>query len=247
MGAGGATLQAVLLLCVLVPLSGLLSGALAYLGGAMQPMSAALLTWGLAAIGAVTVVQGLERMRYPHPTLGLCNVMTILRATSITIMAGLLAVPEALDPVTGLGWGLVLVALITLMLDGVDGWAARRARLHSAFGARFDMESDVAFAIVMAALAWQSGQVGLWFLALGLMRPAFLVLGWLNPALRQPLPDAFWRKTVAAMQMIVQVVILAPIVPPNGAALLAMGLLAMVGTGFAHDIRWLLARAPGRA
>lgn len=238
-----ASLQAMLLMCLLVPASGMFAALLAYAGGAERPYAAALLTWVIACGGAVAVLQGLERTRYPHAALGLCNIMTILRAASIAVLAGLLATPEALDPVTGLGWALVVLALITLMLDGVDGWAARRSGLRSAFGARFDVESDVAFALVMAALAWQAGHVGAWFLALGLMRPAFLVAGAVLPALRRPLPDAFWRKTVAAAQMGLQVVLLAPVLSPAVSHALGAGLLAVVAMAFAVDIRWLLARA----
>lgn len=238
--AGGALLQAALLLGVLVPLTGLLAAALAHSGGAENPYHAGMLTWLVAAGGAATILYGLEHGGYPHASLGLCNTMTILRAAGIAILAGLLATPQALDPVTGLGWTLVLLAAITLSLDGVDGWAARRSGLRSAFGARFDMESDVAFALVMAALAWQGDKVGAWFLALGLIRPAFLLAGAVLPALRQPLPEAFWRKTIAAVQMGVQVVLLAPILPGGVTQVLAAGLLAMVASGFAVDIRWLL-------
>ncbi len=235
--------QALALVVLLVPLAGLGAAGLAHVGGAAQPLHAALLTWGLATAGGLIILQALERMNYPHSRLGVCNIMTLLRAAAITMLAGLLATPEVLHPETGLGWALVVLAVITLMLDGVDGWAARRSGLRSEFGARFDMEADVGFAIVMAALAWQSGQVGIWFLALGLLRPAFLLAALLLPALRHPLPDAYWRKSIAAVQMGVQVAILTPIIAPTVAQLLGASLLLGVALGFAVDIRWLLTRA----
>ncbi len=243
MSTGGAQFHALLLACLIVPLSGFAAAWLANAGGAAQPKLAAILTWVIASIGAVAVSHGLERLNYPHARLGLCNTLTLLRAASIAALAGLLATPEVLDPASGLGWGLVLLALLTLSLDGVDGWAARRSGLRSDFGARFDMETDVAFALVLAALAWQSEKVGIWFLALGLIRPAFLLAGLILPALRHPLPDAFWRKTVAAVQMGGQVLILAPIVTPGLSHVLGIILMAGVTTGFAVDIRWLQRRA----
>jgi phosphatidylglycerophosphate synthase len=169
----------------------------------------------------------------------------MLRAAGIAALAGLLVVPGALDPVGGLGWILVALAALVLALDGADGWAARRSGLRSTFGARFDVEADVAFALVMAALAWQAGKVGVWFLALGGLRPAFLLARALWPQLRTPLPEAMWRKRVAAVQMVVQVVLMAPVIVPPVSYLLAGVLLAGVILSFAVDIRWLL-RQPRR-
>ena len=67
-----------------------------------------------------------------------------------------------------------LVATLTALLDAVDGALARRSGLASDFGARFDMETDAAFTLVLCALVLQAGQAGPWVLAAGLMRYAFV-------------------------------------------------------------------------
>ena len=72
--------------------------------------------------------------------------------------------------------------------DAADGALARRQGLASAFGARFDMETDAAFTLVLSALVWQAGQAGAWVLASGLMRYAFVGAAIALPWLAGPLP-----------------------------------------------------------
>jgi phosphatidylglycerophosphate synthase len=235
-----AQVQAALILAGLVPGAAMLAQALAEDGGARAPALSGLLTLAICLVGGAGVLWGLERARYPHARLGLCNAVTLLRAAGIAVLAGLVIAPQALAGPQGLGWALVGLAGAVLALDFVDGWAARRSGLRSDFGARFDVETDVVFAIVLAALAWQAGKVGVWFLALGALRPAYLAAGALVPALRAPLPPAMWRKSVAAVQMTAQVALLAPVIAPPWSQGLAAAVLGGVMLSFAVDIRWLL-------
>ena len=235
-----AALQGAVLLAVIFPFALASAYALALVAGASRPGFSAALTFALYTAGALVVLRDLMSAgRYPHARLGLCNAITLTRAAGIAVMAGLV-----FAPVTGLGWLLVALAGGLLVLDGLDGWAARRARLQSAFGARLDVESDVAFALTLAALAVALGQVGPWFLLLGLMRPLFLGAGRIWPALRAPLPEARWRKRMAALQMTVQVVLIAPVLAPPLSVWLGAGMLAAMLVSFAVDIRWLLRQTP---
>jgi phosphatidylglycerophosphate synthase len=111
--------------------------------------------------------------------------------------------------------------------------------MASAFGARFDMETDAALLLVLAVLAWQLGKAGPWVLAVGLMRYAFVAAGAAAPWLRDPLPPSFRRKAVCAVQMVALVAALAPIVAPRASALLAAAALAALCYSFAADVRWL--------
>ncbi|MGY6548131.1 MAG: CDP-alcohol phosphatidyltransferase family protein [Roseinatronobacter sp.] len=238
-GVRPVVLQAIALLGALVPLAALASYALADLAGALQPASAGALTLGIGLVGAGAILIALGNPdRFPHPRLGLCNGVTLTRAAGIAVMAG-----QLMAPLQGLGWGLVALAGLVLALDAVDGWAARRAGLQSRFGARLDVESDVAFALTLAALAVALGQVGPWFLALGLLRPSYLAAGRIIPALRAPLPDAQWRKRLAALQMTAQVVLIAPIVAPPVSSALGAAILGAMVLSFGFDIRGQLIRA----
>ena len=78
---------------------------------------------------------------------------------------------------TALAWAATALAILTSALDGVDGWLARRSTLASAFGARFDMETDALLIMVLSALAWRWDRAGAWVLACGLMRYAFVAAG----------------------------------------------------------------------
>lgn len=214
---------------------------LAVFQGADAPQYAALATLAICVAGSFLVLHGLS-VAYPYARLGLCNILTMTRAAGIAVMAGLLVVGSGAPP----DWSLVLLAGGVLAIDALDGWAARRSGLSSAFGARFDVEADVAFAVVMAALAWQTGKVGPWFLALGALRPTFLLARAAWPRLRGDLPDAMWRKSVAALQMTVQVLLLAPVIVPPVSQVIGAALFAAVVVSFAVDIRWLLTRPRGR-
>ena len=225
------------------------SYALALSGGAAQPLLPALMTLALCLVGGAFILRGLGSDSYPHAALGLCNVVTMTRGAGIAVLAGLIAAPQALAEGGGFGWGVLALAVVVLALDGLDGWLARRSGLRSRFGARFDVEADVIFALVMAALAVSAGKVGLWFLALGMLRPAFLLAGLLWPVLRAPLPDQRWRKVMAALQMSAQVALLAPLIAPPLSVVLGAGILGAMVLSFLVDIRWLIRHgtAPRRA
>lgn len=203
-------------------------------GAGAGPVALALAVF-VAVSGAMLL--GL-RVSYPHARLGACNGVTLLRAGMISVLAAALLLPQRLDE-TGLAWALAGIALIALILDGVDGWAARRARLTSRFGARFDMEVDVSFALILALLVWQAGSVGIWVLALGLLHPAFLLLSLVWPALRAPLPEARWRKALCVVQMLALIALITPALPPALAPWLAGTVLGVLAAGFGRDILWL--------
>lgn len=239
-----ARAQAAALLALLVPAATLFSFALAEASGSPVSGRAAVLTLLVCVAGGALALRGLTPAYYPHTRLGLCNVITLTRAAGIAVLAGLVVTPTALTSPTVLEWGLVILAGAVLTLDLVDGWAARRSGLRSDFGARFDVETDVAFAVVLALLAWQADKVGVWFLALGALRPAFLLARALWPWLGASLPDAMWRKTVAATQMIAQVALLAPVITPPFSTLLGAAVLGGVVASFIYDITGLYRRRP---
>jgi len=238
---GGVLMQASAVLVGLVPLAMVLSFVLAAREGAPSPMLPALLSGGIAALGGAAVLWGLRVDFYPHDRFGLANIITLARGAGIAALAGLVV-----TPLQGGGWTIPLIAAALLALDGLDGRIARKSGLASRFGARFDMESDVAFALVLALLAWQADKAGVWFLLLGLLRPLYLGAARLWPELNTPLPPSRRRKTAAGLQMAGQVLVLAPVVVPPISVVLAGVLLAGMMLSFAVDIRWQVrqGRAP---
>ena len=110
-------------------------------------------------------------------------------ANVITLVRAVLAVVVAVIGPTGLGLAVVVVAL---SLDWVDGQVARRTGTTSAFGARFDMETDAFLILVLSAYAAPS--YGWWVLLIGAARYLLWLAERVLPWLRRPVPPRYWRK-----------------------------------------------------
>ncbi|MFC4529351.1 CDP-alcohol phosphatidyltransferase family protein [Sphaerisporangium dianthi] len=135
---------------------------------------------------------------------------------------------------------IVVLATVALILDGVDGHVARRTATVSELGARFDMETDAFLILVLSVHA--AASTGVWVLAIGAMRYVFVAAAWAAPWLRAPLPPSFARKTVAALQGIILVIVSAEVVPGAVATGLAGLALASLVWSFGRDIWWLWLR-----
>ena len=207
---------------------------------------------GMAGLTLFTaLVVAFERLlagNHPYPRLGAANRITLARAGVACLIAS-----RTLDPApfgTSERWMLVALAGCALLLDGTDGWAARRQGLASAFGARFDMEVD-AFAIaVLAVTAVKSGAVPCWVLAIGAMRYLYLCAGRRFPVLRRPPPARAFadrrRKTIAVVQSLALLCGLAPSTPPGWVAAVCALALGLLTYSFAADIVILLSAEPHR-
>ena len=195
-------------------------------------MSAALVAAG--ALGVVLLLIGLLLPgRYPHARFGLCNLVTLARAALVAGLIGLLWVGVH-------GWVVFAVATLGLALDGVDGWLARKAGLSSAFGARFDMETDAALALVLAAHVWVAGMTGAEILILGVMRYVFVLGVWPFPWLSAALPERFGRKLVCVFQIAALILLQVPDLPRGVALMIAWPAVAALIWSFGRDTLWLL-------
>ncbi len=149
------------------------------------------------------------------------------------VRAALALVVAALGPD---GAGLVLV-VVALALDWVDGRVARRTGTASAFGARFDMETDAFLIAVLSAYA--APAYGWWVLAIGGARYALWLAERVLPWLRRPVPPRYWRKVVAAVQGVVLAAAGSGLLPyPLAEALLVVA-LALLAESFGRDVWWL--------
>jgi diaminohydroxyphosphoribosylaminopyrimidine deaminase/5-amino-6-(5-phosphoribosylamino)uracil reductase len=187
-----------------------------------------------AAVAALVVI-GVPS-HAPHRHFGTANAITLTRAAFASLLVGLLAVPPPSDGERMAVAGLVLVGLA---LDGADGWAARRFATASRFGARFDMETDAFFILVLSFLAQAWTGIGAWVLAIGLMRYVFAGAGFLFPWLAAPLPDSLRRKAIAVLQVATLAAALLPGLPQEAASALCAAGLAALAASFAVDVVWL--------
>ena len=170
---------------------------------------------------------------------GWANRATLLRGSLVIVLVAL--APFA-DHVTDSLWLYGWMALLALILDGVDGKVARATGSQSEFGARFDMELDALFILGLSVAALALGKAGPWVLALGLIRYAFVAtshfLDWLNA----PLPDSFRRKTVCVWQIVTLLVAVLPPVNALFASITLATALALLVWSFFLDIHWLYQR-----
>jgi phosphatidylglycerophosphate synthase len=186
--------------------------------------------------GAVTLSLSIKYL--PTSTLGAANHVTLARAGLVAVLIGFIGESQ-------LGWTAFSVAAAVLVLDGVDGWVARRLEIASDFGARFDMETDALSLIAIAGLVWQHGKAGPWVLLAGLMRYAFVAATKAMPYLAGPLPPSLRRKAAFVFVAMTLIACLAPIVnPPLSIGLALAGLLTLTAS-FVIDIAYL-ARAAGQ-
>jgi phosphatidylglycerophosphate synthase len=159
--------------------------------------------------------------------------VTLLRA----VLAGGVAALTAIS-LAGHSAPTALVALsaVALVLDAVDGWVARRTE-PTAFGARFDLEVDAFLILVLSVYVARTA--GGWVLAIGVMRYAFVMFGWLLPWLHGWPPPRYWCKVVAAIQGIVLVFAAADVLPRSVIRLALVVALALLTESFGREVWWL--------
>ncbi len=191
----------------------------------------------LYALLAALVVRAAPAV-LPGAGLGAANRVTLGRAALVLPVAALALHADRLDAPGH--WWIVVLSTAALILDGVDGWTARRTGGATAFGGRFDMELDAFLMLALSALVWLGGRTGPWVLLIGGLRYLFVAAGRRRPALRAALPPSRRRKVICVVEGAVLVSCLAPIVPPAAAGAAAAGALALLVYSFAVDVRWLV-------
>lgn len=180
----------------------------------------------------ILVVIARVRAHHPFPRFGPANQITTVRALLVALIAGLIGEPP--HPITT-----VSLALIATMLDGADGWFARRTRMASTFGARFDVEIDALLIQVLAILAWRYGKAGPWVLASGLLRYAFVAAGWVLPWMRRPLAPSLRGRIICVVQIAGLMLAISPAVAPPVSSYVAAASLAALCYSFLVDTLWL--------
>ena len=199
-------------------------------------MTATFIVKAIAGVAVIAIVAlRSARAHHPFPRLGPANQVTMIRALMVALIAALIG--EAARPACARA--AAGAAAIATVLDGVDGWLARRTRMASAFGARFDMETDALLIQVLAILAWQYGKAGAWVIASGLLRYLFVAAGWLWPWMQQQLFHSVRRKAICVVQIAGLTLALLPEIPAPISSPIAALSLAALSYSFLVDAIWL--------
>lgn len=194
-------------------------------------------TWPVAWAGAASLGLYLTLGPEKEPAktrFHAANLVTLLRVGLVAALGA-----EVLSGQMAAG----LTALI-LLLDGLDGWLARRFGTESTLGARLDMETDALLVLVAGFVIFHSEALGAWILFPGLLR-YFYVLAMATGALAEAPPSRLGRAifVVVAVALIVSLWPFAPLHRP-----LAFLATCLVTYSFARSVRWSqrTANRPGK-
>lgn len=201
--------------------------------GLAAPVAAATALFCIYAL----VLGGLRH--HPHPRLGAANLVTAIRAAMVCLAGATILLADNIATSDQILWGLAALTAAALLLDGVDGYLARRNGESSVLGARFDMETDALLVLILSAAAYILGKAGLWVLAIGLMRYGFVLAQMLLPRLRGSLSPSFRRQLICVIQVGALCGLLLPFIVPPYSNLIAAGALCLLTYSFAVDIRAL--------
>ncbi|GEN28375.1 hypothetical protein HVA01_20210 [Halovibrio variabilis] len=211
-----------------------LGGLLLLVAGQLLPtLMAGPINWAVA-FGLYMMIAGLVVIYWPQGALGWANRVTLVRAVLVALVAGGLAA----GTFTQVIWQWLLIAVLALLLDGVDGWVARRTQSHSVFGARFDMELD-ALLIMLLCIGLLLESMAPWVLLIGGMRYLFVIAGYRLSWLLAPLLPSLRRKIVCVWQVSALLLALTPLTSPLLTGLLAISALLSLIMSFGADVKWL--------
>ena len=211
------------------------------------PFSVSFLAGSIAAyIVATLLIIASIGLKDPHARFGLANALTWVRLVIVCVFAGIVAATAAArDELSPAGWWFFFgLATTALILDGCDGFSARRHGTASTFGGRFDMEVDAFFILLLSVLAVTLNKAGVWVLLSGALRYMYVIAGWILPELAEPIPAHWRRKFIAAVQGAALTALLAPIVVPPLSTWTAALALALLVYSFTVDVVWLLRKTP---
>jgi phosphatidylglycerophosphate synthase len=149
----------------------------------------------------------------------IADLVTLARGLGVCFLAGFALQAWAGGLARNGVLAMVIMGSLCLTLDGVDGRVARARGEATAFGARFDVETDAAMLIVLSVAVAALGIAGWWVLAIGGMRYGYVALSLLVPALRMPLPYRYSGKVIAVIQ--------------------AVALLTALAFGLTHGAHWV--------
>ncbi|MGD9961532.1 CDP-alcohol phosphatidyltransferase family protein [Nocardioides sp.] len=216
----------------------------------------------LAGLGCLVIAQALLGRGLAESgaaSFGAANAVTLTRLTLVAAVVALTVfelglAPQGETPLDGHHindflpgaapvHALALLAAVALVLDGVDGYVARRTHGETALGARFDMEVD-AFLILVLSIHVAHATDRWWVLAIGAARYLFLAAVEVWPWLGEPSPPRPWAKWVAAIQGIVLTVVAWAVLAAWLETLLLAGAAVLLAESFGRQVLWLARHRP---
>lgn len=102
------------------------------------------------------------------PAGGYANMLTLLRYILLLLIVAF----SGIWPL----WSLGLLFSIPVLLDGLDGYLARKLNHATKFGALFDLETDSLFMTLTGMILYERHNVGAWLLPAAYMRYFYVLI-----------------------------------------------------------------------
>lgn len=161
----------------------------------------------------------------------LADAVTLLRSALLGLFTAVvvdLQVEAVLPTGSGLPWPLMVLAVMILVMDGLDGAVARAGAGGTDAGGRYDETTDAVMILVLSGAA--ALIVGWWAVVLGALRPLFALAQRVRPVWGAPLRPSRRRKVLGIVPSVLLLTALCPLPHPL-APLLTEDLEMMLRTG----------------
>jgi phosphatidylglycerophosphate synthase len=199
----------------------------------------ALGAWSAIALSALFVIG--KRFHPDGAGPALPNSLTSMRIAAAVAVLGLLASTILARPQMAalmadqLGWWMTGGLLLIETTDLLDGYLARRTR-SGRFGCTWDMESDAIFAIALSLSLRHLRGVGVFVLAIGLMRYLYVIFARFDGDPKvSPKAYKLFAKTTTAVLVTALIVTHAPIFTSAARSAILLAVLALQVTSFSWD------------
>ena len=133
---------------------------------------------------------------------------------------------------------LILLALISLLLDGLDGFIARKYTQVTKFGELIDQEADNFLILIMSISLYLNKDVGFYIFLIPTYRYIFIFLMAKYDWLKRTLPESHVRKLACVLATIFLIIAQESHLTINSTFLVNLALF-IITFSFSRDIIWL--------
>jgi phosphatidylglycerophosphate synthase len=129
---------------------------------------------------------------------------------------------------------LAILLLILVLLDGVDGYLARRLKQRTEFGGLFDMETDALFVCSVSCILFEKNILPGWILVPAFIKFYYTVFTHLTGLSRMPEQRSLFGASVAVIMFLA--LILSLVIPGNFARIVAFSGSALICLSFLYSL-----------
>ena len=167
--------------------------------------------------------------------------MSILSSISIIILIAAINsnINSNIFDIFYVGKIIIILSTVSLIMDGLDGFIARKYNLVSKFGEIIDQESDNFLMLVISISLYLNKDIGLYVFFIPLYRYAFLVSMKKYDWLQRTLPSSQFRKIACVLTIVLMIMSQDVYFNYENTLFLVILSLFIITFSFSKDIIWL--------